>query len=78
MQTFELSVTVQPGPCIHYTDRMKTQSLRASGPSRSDFQWPDTVTVQWAELLQLSRDIIKEAENNKQNIKKMLLKALHC
>ena len=30
-------VTVQPGLCIYCTDRMKTQSLRASGPSRSDF-----------------------------------------
>ena len=45
-------VTVQPGLCIYCTDRMKTQSLRASGPSRSDFQWPDAVTVQLAELLQ--------------------------
>ena len=44
-------VTVQPGLCIHCTDRMKTQSLRASGPSRSNFQWPDAVTVQWAETL---------------------------
>ena len=45
-------VTVQPGLCIYCTDRMKTQSLRVSGPSRSDFQWPDAVTVQLAELLQ--------------------------
>ena len=47
----QIRVTVQPGLCIHCTDRMKTQSLRASGPSRSDFQWPDAVTVQLAELL---------------------------
>ena len=46
------NVTVQPGLCIYCTDRMKTQSLQASGPSRSDFQWPGGVTVQPAELLQ--------------------------
>ena len=49
------AVTVQPGLCIYCTDRMKTQSLRASGPSRSDFQWLDAVTVQLAELLHLIR-----------------------
>ena len=49
----QIEVTVPPGLCIYCTDRMKTQSLRASGPSRSDFQWPDAVTVQLAELLQI-------------------------
>ena len=33
---------------------MKTQSLQASGPSRSDFPWPDAVTVQLAEWLHKS------------------------
>ena len=49
------SLTVQPGLCICCTDRMKTQSLRASGSSRSDFQWPDAVTVPLAELLPASQ-----------------------
>ena len=45
------NVTVQPGLCIYCADCMKMQRLWASGPSRSDFQWSDTVTVQLSELL---------------------------
>ena len=44
-------VTVQPGLRICCADRVKTQCLWASSPSRSDFQWLDAVTVRLAELL---------------------------
>ena len=35
--------TVDPGLCIPCTGRKKTQRLRVSGPSQSDFQWKRSV-----------------------------------